>query len=184
VRDLLFHRVGGSEEVLLRVDHMVLGPGDAAEGYARLELLVVDAEAFERGLYDGLLIGFVVDGESAREADVADAKCFDVSAKHADAEAVEGGERGLRERGVAEDFFYTLGHLFCGFISEGDREDIVGANASLLNEISDAMGDDARFAGAGAGKEEDRAIDREDALALLRVHVGEEVRHKVHFICL
>jgi hypothetical protein len=68
VRDLLFHRVGRGEEVLLRIDHVVLGPGDAAQRDARLELLVVDAQALERGLDDGLLVGLVVDGEGAREA--------------------------------------------------------------------------------------------------------------------
>ena len=68
VRDLFFHRVGRGEEVLLRIDHVVLGPADAAESDARLELLVVDGQALERGLDDGLLVGLVVDGEGAGEA--------------------------------------------------------------------------------------------------------------------
>jgi hypothetical protein len=39
------------------------------------------------------------------------------------------------------------------------------------------VSDDAGFAAAGAGQKEDGAIDGEDSLALLRVHVGEEIRH-------
>ena len=132
-------------------------------------------------LDDGLLIGLVVDGEGAGEALVADAEGFDIAAQHADAEAVEGGDAWVGERGVAEDFFDALGHLLGGLVGEGDGEDGVGRDAALLNEIGDAVGDDAGLAGAGAGEEEHGAIDGEDALALLRVHVGEEVGHRLLF---
>ena len=89
---------------------------------------------------------------------------------------------GLRERGVAEDFFDALGHLLGGLVGEGDGEDGVGRDAALLNEIGDAVGDDAGLAGAGAGEQEHGAIDGEDAFALLRIHVGEEVRHSFYFM--
>ena len=104
VGDLFFERIGAREEVLLRVNHVVLGPGDAAEGDARLELFVVDGEAAQCLLDDGLLIAFVVNGEGAGEADVVDTEGFDVAAEDADAEGVEGGEGGAGERGVAKDF--------------------------------------------------------------------------------
>ncbi len=88
---------------------------------------------------------------------------------------MEGGEGGLREGGVAEDFFDALGHLFRGLVGEGDGEDGVGGDAALLDEVGDAMGDDAGFAGACAGEEEDGAIDGGDALGLRRIHIGGEV---------
>ena len=119
----------------------------------------------------GLLIGLVVDGEGAGEAGVVDAEGFDVAAKDADAKAVEGGDGGLGEGGVAEDFFYALDHLFCGLVGEGDGEDVVWGDAALLYEVGDAVGDDAGFAAAGAGEEENGAVDREDALALLGIHI-------------
>ena len=101
---------------------------------------------------------------------------FDVAAQDADAEAVEGRERGLGERRVAEDFVDALGHLLGGLVGEGDGEDLVGGNAALFDEVGDAMGDDPGLAGAGAGEQEDRAVHGLDALLLLRVHVVEEVR--------
>jgi len=131
-----------------------------------------------------LLIGLVVDGEGSGETNVADAEGFYISAKNADAETVECGKRRLRECGVAENFFYALRHLLGGLVGKGDREDTVGRNATLLDEIRDAVGDNAGLAGAGAGKQKHGAIDREDSFALLGVHVGEKVGHKLHFICL
>ncbi len=182
MRDLFFDGVGGGEEIFLGIDHVVLGPGDAAEGDAGLEGLVVEMEALEGLLDDGLLIGLVVDGEAAGEAGVADAEGFDVAAEDAHAEAVEGGDGGLREGGVAEDFFDALAHLLGGLVGEGDGQDVVGGDAALLDEVGDAMSDDAGFAAAGAGEEKHGAVDGEDALALLGVHVGEEVGHRVYFI--
>jgi hypothetical protein len=56
VRDLFFQGIGGSKKIFLRVNHVALGPTDAAEGDGWFELLVVVAEALERGLDDGLLV--------------------------------------------------------------------------------------------------------------------------------
>ena len=138
---------------------MVLGPGDSAEGYAGFEGLVVKGEALE-GLFDyGLLIGLVVDGEGAGKAFVANAEGFDIAAEDAHAEAVEGGDGGLGEGGVAEDPGYSLAHLFGGLVGEGDGEDVVGGDAAFLDEVGDPMSDDAGFAAAGAGEEEDGAVD-------------------------
>ena len=182
MRDLLFHGVGGGEEIFLGIDHVVLGPGDAAEGYAGLEGFVVEGEALEGLLDDGLLVGLVVDGEGAGKALVANAEGFDVAAEDAHAEAVEGGDGGLGEGAVAEDLFDALAHLLGGLVGEGDGEDVVGGDASLFNEVGDAVSDDAGFAAAGAGEQEHGAVDGEDSLALLRVHVGEEIGHRVYFI--
>ena len=171
VGDLFFHRVGACEEVLLGIDHVVLGPGDTAEGYAGLEGFIVDAEALEGRFYDGLLVGLIVDGEGAGEAFAVDLKGFNIAAQDADAEAVEGGEGGLGERGVAEDFVYALCHFLRSFVGEGDGKDVVSGDVALLDEPRDAVGDDASFAGASAGEQEDGAIDGLDALLLLGVHV-------------
>ena len=78
---------------------------------------------------------------------------------------------------MAEDLVDALGHLAGGLVGEGDGEDGVGGNAALFNEIGDAVGDDARLAGAGAGEQQHGAIDGLDAFALLRVHVVEKAGH-------
>ena len=44
------------------------------------------------------------------------------------------------------------------------------------------MGDDSGLAAARAGQQKQGSVDRQDALALLRVHVGEEVGHISNFI--
>ncbi len=122
-------------------------------------------------LDDGLLVGLVVDGEVAGEADSVDAQGFDVAAQHAHAEAVEGGEQRLGERAVAEDLVDALGHLVGGLVGEGDGEDGVRGHAALLDEIGDAVRDDAGLAGACAGEQQHGAIDGLDAFALLRIHI-------------
>ncbi len=79
----------------------------------------------------------------------------------------------LGERGVAEEFVDALGHLVGGLVGEGDGEDGVGRDAALLDEIGDAVGDDAGLAGAGAGEDEHRAVDGFDGFALLRIQFVE-----------
>ncbi len=49
-----------------------------------------------------------------------------------------------------EEFLDTRAHLLGGFVGEGDGEDVVGVHAQFANDVGDAMGEHARFAGAGA----------------------------------
>ncbi len=78
---------------------------------------------------------------------------------------------------MAEDLVDALGHLAGSLIGEGDSEDGVCGDASLFNQIGDAVGDDACLARAGAGEQQDGAVDGLDAFALLRVHVFEKAGH-------
>ena len=81
---------------------------------------------------------------------------------------------------MAQELVHTLGHLRGGLVGERDREDLVGANAALFNEIGDAVGDDAGLSRARAGQQQNGAIDGLDAFALLRVHVVEKAGHGGH----
>jgi len=45
---------------------------------------------------------------------------------------VESGNRGLREGTVAEDLLDPLAHLFGCLVREGDGEDVVWRDSSLL----------------------------------------------------
>ena len=64
-----------------------------------------------------------------------------------------GDEWPAREFLIAQETLDALAHLLCGFIGEGDRENIPRRDAFFGDQVSDAMGDYARFAGAGAGQD-------------------------------
>ena len=77
---------------------MVFGPGDAAKDGARRELFGIEAHTAHDLLHDRLLVVFIVDGEGAGEAVVADFESFNIAAQNAYAERVEGGDERLGER--------------------------------------------------------------------------------------
>ena len=108
---------------------------------------------------------------------VAHLQGFDVAAQHAHAEGVEGGDERLGQRGVAEQAVDALGHLAGGLVGEGDGEDGVGGDAFFADEPGDAAGDDARFAGAGAGQDEQRAFSGLDGGALFGIQIVDERLH-------
>ncbi len=69
----------------------------------------------------------------------------------------------------AEQFFHPAVHLTGGFVGEGDRQNVVGAHPQIANQVGDAVGQDARLAGTGAGKHDDGAQSGGDGLLLLHV---------------
>ena len=68
----------------------------------------------------------------------------------------------------ADQFGDALLHFAGGLVGEGDGEDVSGRDA-LRDEVGDAEGDDAGFARAGAGQNQNRAVQRFDGLALLGI---------------
>src|ERR1700691_5481772 len=78
-------------------------------------------------------------------------------------EGWKGEMRGLGERGVADELVDALGYFGGGLVGEGDGEDGVRGGAALIDEVRDAVGDDAGLAGSGAGEDEDGAVDGFDA---------------------
>ena len=75
---------------------------------------------------------------------------------------------------MAEQLVDALGHFAGGLVGEGDGEDGVGRDVFLLDEPGDAMGDDAGFAGAGAGEDEQGAFGGLDGGALFGIEIGEK----------
>ena len=124
-------------------------------------------------LHHGLLIGLVIDGEVFRQAFVADPQRLDIAPQHAHAEGVKGGDERLGQGRVAEKLLDALGHLGGSLVGEGDGEDGVWRDAALLDEVSDAVRDDARLARAGSGEDEHRAVDGFDGLTLLGIEFVE-----------
>ena len=62
----------------------------------------------------------------------------------------------------------ALLHFAGGLVGEGDGEDVSRRDAPG-DEVGDAERDDARLAGAGAGQDQHRAVQRFDGLALLGI---------------
>ena len=69
--------------------------------------------------------------------------------------------------------FEPLAHLARRLVRERDREDLVRLHALRREQVRDAVREDARLAGAGAGDHEQRPFGREDGLALGGIQVCE-----------
>ncbi len=128
---------------------MVLRPGDARENGARRELLVVEAHAAHCLFDDGLLVGFVVDHKVTRKPFIANAQRFDVTAKNAHTEGVKCRQQWFGQAAVIEQLVDPLSHLRRGLVGKRDRQDGIRCDIPHLNEIGDAVGNDAGLARAG-----------------------------------
>ncbi len=70
---------------------------------------------------------------------------------------------------MLQQLVYPLGHLRRGFVGEGDSKDGVRRHIAHLDQVGDAVGDDARLARAGAGEDEQGAIYGFNGGSLLRI---------------
>jgi hypothetical protein len=134
---------------------------------ARDEALRVALELLETGLRQPHLVGRVVDREVRA---VAEAGCL--AAQDPAAGGVE-GEDPDRVRDGAEQALEALAHLPRGLVRERDREDLVRLHAAGVDQVRDAVGEDARLPGARPGDDEKRPLGREDRFPLRRIQVGE-----------
>jgi len=94
------------------------------------------------------------------------------------AEGMEGvdGRAGLPVRHEPVD---PCLHLVGGLLREGQGEDLLRPRALGGDEPGDAMGDDARLAGARAGQHEQRPVAVRDGPALRAVEAAQEPRHRL-----
>ena len=70
---------------------------------------------------------------------------------------------------MTENSVDALSHFGGGFVGEGNGENGVGSDAFFLNKPGDAAGNDAGFAGAGAGQDEQGAFSGLDGGALFGI---------------
>ena len=94
--------------------------------------------------------------------------------KNTDAEGMEGRDDRFRDTQTADKFFNALAHFGGGFVGEGHRQNGFRHHSLVLDQVGDAVGDDARFAAARAGEDQHRAFGGFDGLALLRVELIEK----------
>ena len=88
-----------------------------------------------------------------------------MATKDPGAEGVEGADGDLVSA-CPHEGRCALPHLAGGLVGEGERGDAVGLNAAPVDEVGDAVGDDAGLAAAGACDDEHGAADGFDGLAL------------------
>ncbi len=149
------------EEV--RPGHRVLRVADLGQRHPRLHDAVVDLQLFEHLLDERDLIGRVVDDEISRQAD---GRCF--PPQQARAERVKRRDPRADQR-RAEQRLDASTHFFRGFVGERDGKNFVVLRVPFGQEVRDALRDDARLARAGARKDEQRAVDVQDGLALFGI---------------
>ncbi len=92
-----------------------------------------------------------------------------VAAQDLDADGVERAEPRHALDGAADEIADALLHLARRLVGEGDGENLAREGAAGGEDVRDARRQHARLAGAGAGKDQHRAVERLDRLALLRI---------------
>ena len=74
----------------------------------------------------------------------------------------------------ADERVDAVAHLARGLVGEGNGEDAPRADVLLADEVGDAVGDDARLAGAGPGEDQQRPVGLLDGFALAGVKGFED----------
>jgi len=166
--DDFFKVVAGAVAIFGDGEAFVLGAGDGAADGAGAVVLRVDAEVGEGSADDEVLVGVVIDDEFTGDADGGA-----VDAEDAGAGAVEGAE-GHAFGGLANESGDAVAEFAGGFLGKGDAEDLVGSDALFLDEPGDAVGDDAGFAAAGAGDDEEGAAGMRGGFRLGGVEAVEK----------
>ena len=150
-----------------------MGGGDAGQDGAGLVAFYIHIGQLHGG-FDGVqLVVLVVDGEVGVEG-----HAFTVAAQDAGANGVEGahsdGGAASRQQAVQ-----AIPHFPGRLVGEGHRQDLPGGYAALAHQVGDAVGDDAGFAGAGAGDDEQGAVGVQHGLLLGFVEALQDGRGAV-----
>ena len=130
--------------------------------------LPVDVLGFEQLLDEPDLVVDVEDGEVGLEPDQ-----LGVPAQDFHADRMEGAEPGHALDHMADDLADAVLHLARRLVGEGHRQDFARPGAAGRQNVSDAHGEHAGLAGAGAGKHQHRAVERFDREPLLGIEPGE-----------
>ena len=160
--------IGRLQINFLRIQHVVLRPGDASQHNARGKLLFVDPQPPYRCFHKLLLIALVVNGEIFSQAR---SQRLNVTPQQPHAKRMKGRDQGLQQRASAHQLFHALGHLAGGFVGECDRQDGIRRDAHILDHVGDAVSDSARFSTAGPGQHQHRVFNGLSGLALLGIEL-------------
>ena len=150
-------------------DKLALGAGDGREDGPGREALGVDLQLLHAALDQVDLVGVVVDGEVSVETDG-----LALAAQDHGAKGVEGPRGQVLDR-EAEKLAETQAHLTCGLVGEGQGGDSVRPHSADPHQVGDAVRNDASLAAAGAGDDQQGAVDGLDGFALLGVQSFEDI---------
>ena len=152
-----------------RVDQLVLPEADPSVNPARAEPLGVEVQVTDDVAREAHGIGLVVDRELPRVAEP-----IGVGAQDAHACGVERADPHAADH-RANEGAHALAHLVRGLVGERDGEDS-GRVHPLVDQVSDAVGQDSGLAGAGARHHEQRPFGVDNGVELVRVQpVGREI---------
>ena len=167
--------------VLFGGPKVVLGLRDLGEGRARGDLALVVIEVGDHLADDPFLVGIVHDREVRRDADL-----LAVAPEHPDAHAMERADPQVARRSTDHPFEPRL-HLAGRLVGERHRQDTVGEDLLLFEEVRDPVGEYTGLAGTGTREDQHRSVGMLDGLALdvveefgLRQH-HVKVRHVPYF---
>ena len=176
--DALGLRIGGIEIDLLRIEHVVLRPGDMRKHVARGQFLVINSQALHHRFRDLLLVRLVVDDETLRVSNGRlawnsgrNAQGFDVPPQHPHTERMERGNDRLRDRHAANNLLDALAHFCRSFIGECDGEDGFRHHAQVFDQVRDPIGDDTSFPATRASQNQHRPFGRFHRFALLGIEL-------------
>jgi hypothetical protein len=130
--------------------------------------LRVDARASHDGIEQIFLVLAVHDGESARVTE-----CAAMPSQHAVADGMK--SPAPESAGIdREQVGHAIEHLARGFIREGEKKDVARVDA-VLEQVSDAISEGARFARASPGDDEQRSRRRGHGSVLLLVQLARVI---------
>ena len=141
---------------------------DQAGQHARRPPFVVDIFGLQQLLEEADLVIDVEHGEVGFQLHQ-----LGMAAQDAPGDRVEGAEPRHAFDRLSEHLGETCLHLTRRLVGEGHRQDLAGARPALAQNMRDAGGEHAGLAGACPGQHQDRAIQRLDRVALLRIEARE-----------
>jgi hypothetical protein len=162
-------RVPSHRLVLTDGDERVLRVGDRVEDGARRMILGRDPEALHDALDDADRIILVVDREAGRAPDEIGGR-----AKHARADGMKRPAPhadGLRPEEAGDAF----PHLAGGLVRERHRENVLGVDAVMIDQMRDARRQHPRLARARSGEHEHRTLEMQHRVSLRGIETGEPV---------
>jgi hypothetical protein len=158
----VFQGLGRQDQVILPgADHVL----DLVDAVVARILLLHDVH------HQRLDVGLVENREAGLVAQLAVLLADDVQAQ-----VVKGGDRQAAALAGAQQGADALLHLAGGLVGEGHGDDVLGADAAILDQMGDLAGDHAGLAGTGAGEHQERAADVVHGLLLPGVETGHEGR--------
>ena len=136
-------------------------------------LLGVEVKRLKAALDQAHLVLVVVDDESR-----IDANGFAVTVQDSGTDGVEGTD-GQLVNGATGQLPQTRLHLPGRLVGEGNRHDAARADATDLDEIGDAVGDNPCLAAPGSGQNQHRTTYSFNGFSLRGVKFGQNVHHLI-----